>query len=45
MAESLPIKDPVSLEELVLSMVWEREALYNLLERKGLIAKDEIVKE
>ena len=45
MAEKLPEKEKVSIDELVLSMVWEREALYNLLEQKGLISKDELLNE
>jgi len=45
MGQKLREKGTVSVEELVLSMVWERDALYNLLERKGLITKNEILKE
>jgi hypothetical protein len=44
-AEKMDKKEIVSLEELVLSMVWEQQALYNLLEMKGLITKNELLEE
>lgn len=45
MAEKLNKNQTVRLEELVMSQMWELQALYNLLEKKGLISKDEILKE
>ena len=45
MAEKLNKKETVSLEELVLSQMWEIQALYNLLEKKGLMTKNELLEE
>ena len=45
MAEKLPYKEMVSLEELVVSQMWELQALYNLLEKKGLVSKAEVLEE
>ena len=45
MGEKLDKRQTVSLEELVMSQMWELQALYNLLEQKGLITKDEILEE
>ncbi len=38
-------KETVSCEELLMSNVIEQEALVNLLERKGLINKAELLEE
>jgi hypothetical protein len=41
-AQKLDPKGIVTLEELLVSSMFEQEALVNLLERKGLIKKDVI---
>ncbi|MBI3606154.1 MAG: hypothetical protein HY202_09055 [Nitrospirae bacterium] len=45
MAEIIDKKETVSLEQLVVSQMWEMEALYNLLEKKGVITKNELLEE
>ena len=45
MAKKLDPKEIISLKELLMSNVFEQEALINLLEQKGIITKDELVKE
>ena len=45
MAEKLNPKETVTFEELLMSNVIEQEALINLLERKGLINKRELLEE
>ena len=45
MAEKLNPKETVTFEELLMSNVIEQEALINLLERKGLIKKRELLEE
>ena len=45
MAEKLDPKEVVSFEELLVSNVIEQEALVNLLERKGIITKAELLEE
>ncbi len=45
MAEKLDPKQAVSFEELLFSNVMEQEALINLLERKGIITKSELLEE
>ena len=45
MAEKLGNKDTVSIEELLLSNVYTQEALVNVLVRKGLITKEEVIEE
>jgi len=45
MAEKLDPKETVTLEELVLSNVYTQEALINLLEKKGVISKEELIEE
>ena len=45
MAEKLDPKEVVSFEELLMSNVIEQEALVNLLERKGVITKAELLEE
>jgi hypothetical protein len=45
MAEKLDPKEVVAFKELLLSNVYEQEALVNLLERKGFITKAEILEE
>ena len=39
MAEKLNPKDLVTLEELAISSMWEMAALVEVLEKKGLLAK------
>ncbi len=45
MAEALDPKETVSFEELLMSEVLTTEALINLLDRKGLINKRELLEE
>lgn len=45
MAEKLPKKETVSFEELLVSNMFEQEALINLLEKKGLVSKKELLEE
>jgi hypothetical protein len=45
MAEKLDPKEIVSFEELLVSSMFEQNALVNLLERKGLITKAELLEE
>ncbi len=45
MAEKLDPKKVVDYKELLMSNVYEQEALINLLEKKGLITKAELLEE
>ncbi len=45
MGKKLDEKETVSLEELVISNVFTQEAIINILERKGLISKTELLEE
>lgn len=45
MAEELDSKEIVSFKELLLSNVYTQEALLNLLERKGILTKKEVLEE
>ena len=45
MAEKLDPKETVSFEELLMSNVYTQEALINLLEKKGIITKAELLEE
>ena len=45
MAGKLDPKEIVTFEELLMSNVYTQEALINLLERKGLIDKKELLEE
>jgi hypothetical protein len=45
MAEKLDKKQTISMEELVVSQMWEMQALYNLLEKKGMMTKNELLEE
>jgi hypothetical protein len=45
MAEKLERKEMVTFEELLMSNVIEQEALINLLEKKGIITKTELLEE
>ena len=40
-----PNKETVTLEELVISNMYEIQAVINILERKGLITKAEVLEE
>ncbi len=42
MAESLDPEDLVTLDELAISNMWEISALVELLERKGILTRQEI---
>ncbi len=43
MAEKLDPNDLVTLEALALSTMWETSALVELLERKGILTKQEVL--
>ncbi len=43
MAQPLDPNDLVTLEELALSNMWENAALVELLERKGVLTKQEVL--
>jgi hypothetical protein len=45
MADKLDPKEIVSFEELLMSNVYTQEALINLLAKKGLIDKKELLEE
>ncbi len=45
MAQAERRKKPVSLEEIVLAQAVEFEALINVLERRGVITRDEVTTE
>ncbi len=45
MAEKLDPKEIVSLEEVALAQAIEQEALVNMLEKKGIINKEELLEE
>lgn len=45
MAEKLDPKELVSFKELLMSEVIQSEALINLLDRKGIITKKELLEE
>ncbi len=45
MAEKLDQKQTVDLKELLMSEVFQSEALINLLYKKGLISKQELLEE
>ena len=45
MAEKLDPKEVVDLQELLMSEVIQSEALINLLDRKGIISKRELLEE
>ena len=45
MAEKLDPKETVTFEELLVNNTYEQEALVNILERKGIITKEEIIEE
>ena len=43
MAEKLDPKEVVSIEELAVSTMWETSALVELLERKGILTKQDVL--
>ncbi len=43
MAERLDPKDLVTFEDLAISNMWETSALVELLERKGILTKQEVL--
>ncbi|HEY4674129.1 MAG TPA: hypothetical protein VIH03_08185 [Nitrososphaerales archaeon] len=45
MADELDSKEIISFKELLLSNVYTQEALINLLERKGILTKKEVLEE
>ena len=45
MAEKLDSKEIVSFKELLMSEVIQSEALINLLDKKGIISKQELMEE
>jgi len=45
MAEKLDPKEIVSVEEAIIAQAFESETLVNLLEKKGIVTKKEILEE
>lgn len=45
MAEQMDKKETVTFEELLMSNVYTQEALINLLQKKGLFTKEELLEE
>jgi hypothetical protein len=45
MANQLPAKEIVTVEELALSNSFEIAALVSVLERKGILTRDEVIAE
>ncbi len=45
MTKKLEQKETVSFKELLMSNVYTQEALMNLLERKGIMTKKEVIEE
>jgi hypothetical protein len=45
MAEKLDPKEVVTFEELLMSNMYEQEALINILVKKGIITKEEVLGE
>ena len=45
MAEKLDPKEIVTFEELLMSNMYEQEALINILVKKGIITKEEVLEE
>lgn len=45
MAETIDKKQTIDIKELLMSEVIQSEALINLLDRKGLISKQELLEE
>jgi hypothetical protein len=45
MGKKLDPKETVSFEEVLISNVFTQEAIINVLERKGLLSKNEVMKE
>ena len=45
MAKKLDPKETVDIKELILSEVIQLEALINILERKGILTKEELLEE
>jgi hypothetical protein len=43
MAEKMDPKEIVSFEELVMSNVYTQEAIVNLLEKKGILSREEVL--
>ncbi len=43
MAEPLDPKDLVTIEEMAISSMWEVAALVEVLERKGILTKQEVL--
>ncbi len=43
MAEKLDPKELVTIEELAISNMWETSALVELLERKGVLTRQEVL--
>ncbi len=43
MAEKLDPKEIVTLDELAISNMWETSALVELLERKGILTKQDVL--
>jgi uncharacterized membrane protein len=45
MAQALDEKETIDLQELLMSIIFLSKALINLLDRKGLVSKQELLEE
>ncbi len=45
MGKKLDLKEVVTFEELLISNALQQEAMFNILERKGLMSKKELLNE
>ena len=45
MSQKLDPKETATFEEVLISNVYTQEALINILERKGLLSREEVMKE
>jgi hypothetical protein len=45
MAEKLKPRETVPLEEVVMNNIYTQEAIVNLLEKKGIMTKKEVIEE
>jgi hypothetical protein len=45
MAEKLPDNETVTVEELAITNAYELSAMFNILERKGILTRAEVLEE
>ena len=45
MGNKLDLKETATFEEVLMSNVYTQEAILNVLERKGLLSRNEVMKE